>query len=146
MSGLTQPDLRSFSGVLSGQRVAGTQRALGLTLVWLLAACTHPPPIRSEYQSRVQTAPLDVEKLCGEIPKIPPLVAADPAFTLATLTVEFKLLASNEVSNIRITRTSGYPALDEAAIRAVSKWRCNLPDITVRPATLAIPFTFRPEK
>lgn len=89
--------------------------------------------------------PVDVAPpQCGLAPILPKPLAQDPGFKGATATVGFNLAPSGELSAIRLVKSSGLRALDDAALAAVRLWRCpNAPRRTIAlPAE--VPLEFKP--
>jgi TonB family protein len=56
--------------------------------------------------------------------------------------VRFDVLPSKEAQSVHISKSSGYPALDAAAVSAVQKWRCTLPDPPTTTVSVEVPFRF----
>jgi TonB family protein len=116
----------------------------GLSLLLLLQACGQGPLRTTEYSSSGGAAPnAGFAARCGPPPGIPESVYSHTAFDAASVVVRFQLLAPNEITEVQVVRSSGFPDLDTAAKEAVSKWRCEFPDVQGRPAILNVPFVFK---
>jgi TonB family protein len=115
-----------------------------LVFLLLLQACGQGPLRPTDYSPSGSTVPAGgYAARCGPPPGIPESVYTHPAFDAASLIVRFRLLAPNEITDVQVVRSSGFAALDAAAKEAVSKWRCEFPEIQVRPATVNAPFVFK---
>jgi TonB family protein len=115
-----------------------------LVLLLLLQACGQGPLRPSHYSGTGGTAPdAGYAARCGPPPGIPESVYAHTAFDIASVIVRFVLLAPNEITDVQVVRSSGFADLDTAAKEAVLKWRCELPEVQGRPATVNVPFVFK---
>lgn len=107
----------------------------------LLQGCALPKGVPTDYGSDEKGSNALARK-CGPPPNVPRYIYRDPNFRSASVVIKFRLLAPNEVTEVKVERSSGIDVLDEAAVAAVSNWRCTFPESLGRPATLKIPFVF----
>jgi TonB family protein len=117
--------------------------SLVLTALFL-QGCGLPKGVPTDYGSDANGANA-LARRCGPPPNVPRYIFRDPNFRSASVLVKFRLLAPNEVTEVKVQRSSGIDVLDEAAVEAVSKWRCAFPESLGRPATVEIPFVFNQE-
>lgn len=81
---------------------------------------------------------------CGLAPVLPNALAQDPGFKGATATVGFNLAPSGELSAIRLVKSAGVRALDEAALAAVRLWRCPAAPRRTIVLPAEVPLEFKP--
>lgn len=79
---------------------------------------------------------------CGPPPELEPYVYRIPTFQAAVVVVEFEQLPSKAMTNVRVDKSSGIKELDEAAVRTVAKWKCELPPILKHQTGYRVPFRF----
>jgi TonB family protein len=112
-----------------------------LLTAMLLQGCALPKGVPMEFTSESKEAN-DFGRQCGPPPEVPPYIFRDPNFKSASVLMNFRLLAPNEVTDVKVVRSSGIPELDEAAVETVSRWRCSFPESLERSAPLEISFFF----
>lgn len=112
-----------------------------LLFVMLLQGCTIPRGLPTEYGPSGEGAN-DIARRCGPTPEVPPYIYRDHKFQAVRVVVEFDHLPSNETARVRVLEGSGIQELDDAAVQAVSKWKCSLPDRWQHQSGVVIPFRF----
>jgi TonB family protein len=79
---------------------------------------------------------------CGPVPELEPYIYRIPTFQAAVVVVEFDHLPTKETANVRISKSSGIKEIDDSAVRAVAKWKCELPPLIKNQAFYRVPFRF----
>lgn len=112
-----------------------------LLAAMLLQGCALPKGVPTEYTSESE-AVNDFARRCGPPPEIPPYIFRDSNIKFASVLMKYRVLATNEITDVQVLRGSGIAVLDEVAVETISKWRCSFPESLERPATLEASFFF----
>lgn len=116
-----------------------------------------PPPLKPAPVAEASPAPPPAPKPAGPVPLSGDLSVACPTRTTPAypplsrrlgeagkVVLRVELESDGSVDNARVTHSSGFKRLDEAALAAVRNWRCNPPMRDGQPvrAVASQPFLF----